>query len=35
MEKTQIYDDHLPAYTVKYLGVVEGCMGILSRKMAM
>jgi len=25
----------LPSYTVKYLGVVEGCMGILSRKMAL
>lgn len=28
-----IDNDHLPVYTVKYLGVVEGSMGILSRKM--
>jgi len=27
--------ERLPSYTVKYLGVVEGCMGILSRKMAL
>jgi hypothetical protein len=27
--------DHLPSYTVKYLGVVEGSMGVLSRKMAL
>jgi hypothetical protein len=24
-----------PAYSVKYLGIVDGSMGILSRKMAM
>ena len=24
-----------PAYSVKYLGIVDGSMGVLSRKMAM
>ena len=34
---SQVYTQSYPGpiYTVKYLGVVDGSMGILSRKMAM
>ena len=34
---SQKYDSNYggPAYSVKYLGIVDGSMGILSRKMAM
>jgi hypothetical protein len=34
---TQVYTQAYPGptYTVKYLGIVDGSMGILSRKMAL
>lgn len=34
-QKLQSQQRRVPSYTVKYLGIVQGTMGILSRKMAL